>query len=218
MYPVVHVRCARAHDPPDPASAHRRGRVSAAAGALTGTSGSASRPPPAAPRARCQTRACAPTVRPRRAVSGPPPTRAGRPRSPAMRARGSADGRRPATPPPPHPTPRGSAQAPGAAAPRAAAQRRHRRDRARRRRRARDAQFLQELAPAERLGERLHLRVDDEPASHRARVPARARRATMGGRGDERAEATGKETTHALNAPPHARDRHTDAFGAAMVP
>jgi hypothetical protein len=46
---------------------------------------------------------------------GPPLTRAGRPRAPAMRARGSADGRRPATPPPPHPTARGSAPAPGAA-------------------------------------------------------------------------------------------------------
>jgi hypothetical protein len=52
-----------------------------------------------------------------------PRSRAGRPLAPAMRARGSADGRRPATPPPPHPTPRGPAPAPGAAAPRAAAQR-----------------------------------------------------------------------------------------------
>jgi hypothetical protein len=79
----------------------------------------------------------------------------------------------------------------------AAAQRRHRRERARRRRRARDAQFLQELAPAERLGERLHLRGVDGPAAHRARVRPAPTAQPMGRRGDERAKATGKETTHA---------------------
>ena len=41
------------------------------------------------------------------------------------------------------------------------------------RRRARDAQALQELALAERLGERPHLRGGDEPAAHRARVRPR---------------------------------------------
>ncbi len=86
------------------------------------------------------------------------------------------------------------------------------------RRRARDAQFLQELALAEPLGERLHLRGEDGPAAHRARVPARARRVTMGGRGVEPGRSHGKETTHALNTHPHARDRHTGAFGAATVP
>jgi hypothetical protein len=64
--------------------------VSAAAAALTVSTSWATRPPPAAPRARCWTRPCAPTVRPRRAAPGPPRTHAGRPRAPAMRARGSA--------------------------------------------------------------------------------------------------------------------------------
>jgi hypothetical protein len=56
------------------------GRVSAAAAALTVSANSASRPPTAAPRCRCWTHPCAPTVRPRRAAFGPPRTRAGRPR------------------------------------------------------------------------------------------------------------------------------------------
>jgi hypothetical protein len=84
--------------------------------------------------------------------------------------------------------------------------------RARRWRRRRDAQVLQELALAERLGERLHLRPGDGPAAHSAFACGRARRATMGGRGDERAEAMegDRACTHAH---PHARDRHTDACG-----
>jgi hypothetical protein len=169
MYPVVHVWCARSRPARPRVGAVGRAGVSAAAAALTDSSGSASRPPPAAPRARCRTRPCAPTVRPRRAAPahrGGAPVGCGRQ---AVRARGSADGRRPATPPPPHPTTRGPAWRLSAAAPRAAAQRPHRRKRARRRR-ARDAQFLQELAPAEPLGERLHLRAEDVPAVHRARV------------------------------------------------
>jgi hypothetical protein len=158
MYPVVHVWCGRAHDPPDHASAHRQGRVSTATGALTVSSTSATRPPPAAPRARCCPRTCAPTVRPRRAA-------------PAEHARGLDRGRRPATPPPPHQTPRSAAPAPGAGA--RAQQRKHRRERTRRRRVGADAQFLQELALAERLGERLHLRGEDGSAAHRARVRPR---------------------------------------------
>ncbi len=51
----------------------------------------------------------------------------------------------------------------------------------------------------------------------RARA-GRTRRVTMGGRGDERGRSHGKETTHCTHTHPHARDRHTDAFGAATVP
>jgi hypothetical protein len=63
-----------------------RAGVSAAAAALTGTSGSASRPPPAAPRARRCAHACAPTVRPRRAAPAHPERAAvGRARQPCAR-------------------------------------------------------------------------------------------------------------------------------------
>jgi hypothetical protein len=113
---------------------------------------------------------------------------------------GLGRGRRPETPPPPHPTPRGSALAPGAAAPRAAA---GTAANAHRRRRARDAQFPQELALAEPLGERIHLRGADGPAAHRARVrpaPAAQRWADVGPNGPK----PWKVAAHALNTHPHA--------------
>ncbi len=216
-YPVVHVWCARAHDPPDPASAHRRGRVSAAAagthrilrlGQSAAAGSAASSVSYAYLRAH---RAAAP------GGAGPPRPRAGRPRAPAVRARRSADGRRPATPPPPHPTPRGSAPAPGAAAPRAARSAGTAAIAHGGGRRARDAQLHQELALAERLGERRHLRGVDGPAVHRARVrpaPAAHRWADVGPNGPK----PWKVTAQALNTHPHARDRHTGAFGAATVP
>jgi hypothetical protein len=182
-------------------------------GALTVTSGRASRPPPAAPRARSCTRSCAPPVRPPPGGSGATPTarRSGRGRQPCARAR---RGRRPATSPS-HPTPRGSAPAPDAAAHEAAAQRRRRRKRTRRRRRA-DAQDPQEIAPAEPLGELLHLRVIDAPAAHRARVrprPSRSIGQTSGRTGESTERHTAGMHTH-----PHARDRHTGAFGAVIAP
>jgi hypothetical protein len=85
---------------------------------------------------------------------------------------------------------------------RADAQRRHRRERARRRRRARDAQLLQALALAERLGERPQLRVEDGPAAHRARVrprPPRTDGKTWGSNGPKPQESR------------HARSKHTHA-------
>ncbi len=167
------------------------------------SSASASRPPPAAPRARSLARPCAPTVRPRRAAPAHPVPRAGRPRARAMRARGSAvaddrQHRRRRNQRRVVPAPRRARLARAAAA-----QRNHRRQRARRWRRRGDAQPLQELALAERLGERLHLCGADFPAAHRACVrpaPAARQWADVGSNGPK----PWKETAHART---HTRTR-----------
>ncbi len=81
--------------------------------------------------------------------------------------------------------------------------------------RRRDAQGLQELALAERLGERLHLREGDGPVAHRVRVAAPAAQQWA----DTGSNGRSMESYHACtHAHPHARDRHTDAFGAVIVP
>ena len=125
--------------------------------------------------------------------SGPRLTRAGRPRAPAMRARarrgrGRRIQRRVARPSAARGTPsqqRNAGTAANAQGGRAT---------------GRDAQVLQELALAERLRERLHLRGVDEPA---------VRPCKMGRRGLVRAEAT--ESRHACtHTHPHAPDRHTE--------
>jgi hypothetical protein len=67
----------------------------------------------------------------------------------------------------------------------------------------RDAQFLQELEPAEPLGERPHLRGGDGPAVHNAPLrpaPAARRWADVGSNGPK----PWKVIAHALNSHPHA--------------
>jgi hypothetical protein len=177
------------------------GRVRAAARALTVSSGSATRPRPAAPRARCCPRTCAPTVRPRRAALvhpsrafGPSLSAKTRSAAGARRARGlgaAATGNAAAA----AYNAAWCGPAPGAAA---HAQRRHRRERARRRRRERG----HTIPPRACTGRAT--RGAPSPSCWRwtCRAPrtcaARARRATMSICGDERAEAT--ERHHALHA------------------
>jgi hypothetical protein len=146
-------------------------------GALTVSPGWASRPPPAAPRARCCPRTCAPKpVRPPPGRLRPHPENAPvGPQAPAMRTRArprpttgdtaAAASKRRAAP----------AQRPVRQRTRQQRSARQRRESARRRAGA-DAQVLQELAPAEPLGERLHLREVDGPAARRARAAAPAAR------------------------------------------
>ncbi len=198
------------------ASAHRRGRVSAAAAALTGSSGWATRPPPAAPRSRCRARPCAPTVRPRPGGSGQPRPRAGRPRAPAMRARGSAapndrqrrrrrTQRRAARPGARHGSATRSSAAPARPPTRTAAGRRR---------------------GTHRVSKSLHwqshsgsaftfVKWTSLPRTARAcgPRPPRNHRRTWARTGRNH----GEETTHARAHTRIAHDRHTGAFGAAIV-
>jgi hypothetical protein len=193
--------------------------VSAAA-ALTESSGSASRPPPAAPRARCCPLPCAPTVRPRRAAPAHPLTRAGRPRAPAMRARGSADGRRQATPPPPpHPTPRGAG--PSAPAPQRHAQQRSARTAANAHGGGGGGRGTHSSSKSlhwpSHSGSALTF-VEPMPLPRTARACGPRSPRTNGQTCGRTGRSHRKVTAHALNTHPHARDRHTGAFGAATVP
>jgi hypothetical protein len=198
MCPVVHVWSVRAHDPPDPRVGASAGPcLGAAAAALTVQSGSASPPPPAAPRARCRTRPCAPTVQPRRAA------RAHRERAPVGRAR--------------QPCARGARPAPTTGNAAAAASNAARRGGTANAQNGNGAQGLQELALAERLGERPHLRAEDGPAVHRA-VRAAPRPPRTNGRTWGRTGPKPWKGDHACtHTHAHARDRPTGAFGAATV-
>ncbi len=141
--------------------------------------------------------------------SGPPRTRAGRPRrQPCARAaRPTADDRQ---------RRRGRIQR-RAARPQRPAQQRTAANAHGVQAAGANAQGLQELALAEPLGERLHLRGGDDPAAHHVRVrpaPAAQRWTEVGTNGPK----PWKVTAHALNTHSRARDRPTDAFGAATVP
>jgi hypothetical protein len=150
-------------------------------------------------------------LRPRGAAPALPRSRAGRPRAPAMRARGSADGRRPATPPPPHPTPRGPARRPA-------------RQRARGSANAHGGGAEAGRTGSPRACTGRATRGAPSPSWRRCtcRAPraraARARCATNGRTWGRIGPKPWKVATHALNTHPHARDRHSDAFGAATVP
>jgi hypothetical protein len=153
--------------------------------------------------------------------SGPPLTRAGRPRAPAKRARGSAaaDDRqrprrriqrrmvRPSAPARRHHAQQRSAgtadDAPGSGA----------------------AGAGRTVFPRACTGRATRGALSPSWSGWTCHAPraraARGRRATLGGRADERAEATRKETTHCMHTHPHARDSthtHNGAFGTAMYP
>ncbi len=146
--------------------------------------------------------------------SGPPRSRAGRTRAPDMRARGSAaaDDRQRRI--------QRRAVRPGArrGSARVAAQRRHRRERARRRLGGagrtvppRACTFRATRGAPSPLCRRWTCRA---PRA-RAAAPAAHQWADVG---TNRAEATESHDALHAHTHPHARDRHTDTFGAVIVP